>query len=332
MKMRKRAGSALLVVALLVSIVLFSVSIVPEKRTYVIGWEADPPEQVATKGGEPTGFAVELVREAARRRGIRLQWVNHPESSERALQSKSVDLWPLMTITEGRKKLFHLTDPYQGTEFGLLVDAKSTFTKTGDLKRHTISYYSLPFNSRLVRQHFTGSVYLPKSSLKEAVRSLCVGEAEAVFADHLSIFSLLLSDPPCAGASLRMLPNPACKIELGIGARREARSAADAIREEISVMAGDINRTHVVQRLSGLHRLQHRGSFRRHGFRLCGPQRRRLCDEAGPRPGGFLLHDGVIHAETVLAETSTRYAAPKSALESTSSHLSSPQSPRNPWR
>ena len=112
-------------------------------------------------------------------------------------------------------------------------------TKTGDLKKHTISYYSLPFNGRLVRQHFTGSVYLPKPSLGEAVRSLCVGEAEAVFADHLSIFSLLLSDPPCAGASLRMLPNPACKIELGIGARREARAAADAIREEISVMAGD---------------------------------------------------------------------------------------------
>ena len=37
-----------------------------------------------------------------------------------------------------------------------------------------------------------------------------------------------------------------------------------------------INRTHAVQHLSGLHGLQHRGSFRRHGFRLCGPQRRRL--------------------------------------------------------
>ena len=37
-----------------------------------------------------------------------------------------------------------------------------------------------------------------------------------------------------------------------------------------------INRTNAVQHLSGLHGLQHRGSFWRHRFRLCGPQRRRL--------------------------------------------------------
>src|SRR5262249_49727368 len=171
---------------------LTAVRIAPENRTYTIGWEVDPPDQVATESGEPTGFAVELVREAAKRRGICLQWVQHAESSERALRSKTVDLWPMMTITEDRKRLFHLTDPYHENEFGLLVDAKSAFAKPGDLKHQTISYDGMPFNRRLLREHFPGSAHLRKSSLGEAVKSVCNGEAQAAFADPIAVFSLLL--------------------------------------------------------------------------------------------------------------------------------------------
>jgi ABC-type amino acid transport substrate-binding protein len=159
-----------------------------QNRTYIIGWEADPPDQVATKTGEPTGFAVELVREAARRRGIRLKWVEHPESSEAALRSKAVDLWPMMTITEERKKFLHLTDPYQESEFGLFVDAKSAFKAASDLKQQTISYDGLPFVGRLLREHFPGNVHLRKSSLAEAVGSVCAGEAQAFFEDHITVF------------------------------------------------------------------------------------------------------------------------------------------------
>jgi ABC-type amino acid transport substrate-binding protein len=155
MKIRTVAWVALSVGALLMIVALLSaIRITPEKRLYTIGWEVDPPDQVATKSGEPTGFAVELVREAARRRGIRLQWVLHPESSEAAVRSKSVDLWPMMVITNDRKQILHLTDPYQENEFGLLVDAKSAFMKTSDLKHHTISYDGMPFIGRLLREHF----------------------------------------------------------------------------------------------------------------------------------------------------------------------------------
>jgi hypothetical protein len=178
-------------------------------------------------------------REAAKRRGIRLQWVEHPESSEAALRSKAVDLWPMMVITEDRKQVLHLTDPYQEGQYGLLVDAKSAFTKADDLKQRTISYDGMPFNGRLLREHFPGAVHLRKSSLADAVRSVCVGEAQAVFDDRIAVFSVLLSNQPCPGTSLRMLAIPTIKTRIGIGATRESRAAADAIREEIDVMAGD---------------------------------------------------------------------------------------------
>jgi PAS domain S-box-containing protein len=240
MRIRKAPWLALLVVALLLIVALLPLfRITPQNRTYIIGWDVDPPDQVATNSGEPTGFAVELVREAAKRRGIRLRWVLHLESSEAALRSKAVDLWPMMVITKDRKQILHLTDPYQENQYGLFVDAKSAFTKTGDLKQRTISYDGMPFNGRLLREHFPGTVHLRKSSLADAVRSVCVGEAEAVFADRIAVFSLLLSNQPCPSMSLRMLPIVTFKTELGIGATRESRAAADAIREEMGVMAGD---------------------------------------------------------------------------------------------
>jgi hypothetical protein len=73
------------------------------------------------------------------------------------------------------------------------VDAKSAFTKTDDLKHQTISCDGKPYNGRLLREHFPGSVHSPKSSLGEAVKSVCVGEAQAAFADHIAVFSLFTS-------------------------------------------------------------------------------------------------------------------------------------------
>jgi hypothetical protein len=74
--------------------------------------------------------------------------------------------------------------------------------------------------------------------LTEAVKSVCDGEAQAFFEDQTSVFSLLLSNPPCPDTSLCMLLVP-IKVQLGIGATRESAAAADAIREEIGVMSSD---------------------------------------------------------------------------------------------
>jgi ABC-type amino acid transport substrate-binding protein len=56
----------------------------PVHGSYRIGWENAPPEQFRGSDGQPTGAVVELVREAARRRGIALQWVESNESSAAA--------------------------------------------------------------------------------------------------------------------------------------------------------------------------------------------------------------------------------------------------------
>ncbi len=63
------------IVLLAIGLYLAAGRAAPDTRVYRIGWEHDPPFQVALADGQPGGLATEAVREAARRRNIRLKWI-----------------------------------------------------------------------------------------------------------------------------------------------------------------------------------------------------------------------------------------------------------------
>ena len=77
-----------------------------------IGWQLSPPFQVRGPNGEPAGISVELVKLAAGRLGMELRWIYWNNTSESALVSKSVDLWPLITIRPERLEFLHISDAY----------------------------------------------------------------------------------------------------------------------------------------------------------------------------------------------------------------------------
>ena len=124
-----------------------------EQRIYRIGFDNDPPHHFVGKDGKLTGVIVELIDEAARRSGIRLEWRLEPESSESALKSKKVDLWPLMTIRPERKGVVYITNPYREDEICFLVRSGSTATRLKDLRNSTIAYDGEPLDARLLHLH-----------------------------------------------------------------------------------------------------------------------------------------------------------------------------------
>src|SRR5215510_10159560 len=109
-------------------------------RIYRIGWEPDHPFQVVGGNGQATGLAVELVREAARRRGVRLEWVRQTSGAEVALRNSTVDLWPLLTITPERQGYIHFTEPYLQSQHCLLVRADSPYKEIHDLAGAVVSH------------------------------------------------------------------------------------------------------------------------------------------------------------------------------------------------
>jgi PAS domain S-box-containing protein len=208
-----------------------------EDRVYKIGWESDPPFQAMGAEGQPTGLAVELVREAARRRGVHLEWLQQTGSSEAALRDKKVELWPLITITPERKKFIHITDPYLESEQCLLVRADSPYTQIRDLDKAKISYFDLPMNYRELHAYLPHAELLARSTLKASIEDVCQQNTAAVFLEEYTAISALMSGLSCTGQPTRMIPIPGARPRLGIGATFEARAAADAIREEIGAMA-----------------------------------------------------------------------------------------------
>ena len=77
------------------------------------------------------------MREAARRRGIRLEWVRQADGPDAALREQKVDLWPLLTIIPERKSYVHFTEPYLENEHCFLVRADSIYEDIRDPVENT---------------------------------------------------------------------------------------------------------------------------------------------------------------------------------------------------
>ncbi len=208
-------------------------------RVYRMGWVSSPPFQLRGADGQPAGLAVDLVREAARRRGIALKWIYWNDSSESALRRNAVDLWPLITITPDRLKFFHISEPYIETEHCLLVRADGPYRKFQDLATATIGLANTPIDLWHMQHSLPEAHPLVHPLLPDVMADVCSDRVDAAFMDAYTAISLLLANRSCDGHSLRWISAPEVRSRFGVGATFEARDAADAIREEIGNMAGE---------------------------------------------------------------------------------------------
>ncbi len=212
---------------------------IPENRVYRIGWEPDPPFQAVGLEGQATGLAVELVREAARRRGIRLEWVRQTGGADAALRDRHVDLWPLITIIPERTRYIHFTEPYLENEHCFLVRADSIYRETPDLAGALISHNGIRINERNLRILLPSARLLTSRGTEAAIENVCQQRADAVFVDEYTAISALLGGLSCSGQELRLIPVPDVRPRLAVGSTFGASAAADTIREEIGKIAGE---------------------------------------------------------------------------------------------
>ena len=202
-----------------------------------IGFENSLPYQFADAAGLPAGPAVDLLRAAAAREGIRLNWVFAPEGPEKALVSGRVDLWPLLVDLPERRKLVYITAPWSRMRYAIVFARTLDFRRPADLAGKIVAA-NLHFssNNRSVRKFFPSSALLGVETGSEVMHAVCSGAAQGGF---LSLNSISAA-PACTQRDLRVMPLEGASYWCGVGARRdsaEARSAADRLREAIGHMA-----------------------------------------------------------------------------------------------
>ena len=94
---------------------------VPVNRTFKIGFQNSRPHHFPDAHGNPSGPAVEMVQEAARRRNIHLQWVFSPQGPDAALTSGALDLWPIMGDLPERRGKVYLSGPWAKMAYVILA-------------------------------------------------------------------------------------------------------------------------------------------------------------------------------------------------------------------
>jgi hypothetical protein len=95
------------------------------------------PDQGVGPGGEAVGPAVEVVKEAARRRNIHLQWIHMPGGPEPAMSSGAVDLWPLFGVLPERAGRFFISRPWPTQRYWLTVNARGNIGEAGQFAGKT---------------------------------------------------------------------------------------------------------------------------------------------------------------------------------------------------
>src|SRR5579859_1838564 len=210
-------------------------------KPFRIGFQQSPPFQFVANG-TPTGPAIEIVAEAARRRHIPIEWVLSSDGPEPNLRSGKVDLWPLLGDLPERRKFLYISDPWIRISFWLVSLKSSGISTPKDMVGHSLSYTGVSIASRLAERNFPGAHLMPQSSNVIALEGVCSGKVDAGMIAGSKADAAGLQDlPACRNAQLNFYPLP-YTMNYGIGAsfmRPDASRAANAIREEIGDMSRD---------------------------------------------------------------------------------------------
>jgi ABC-type amino acid transport substrate-binding protein len=182
---------------------------------------------------------VDLLRAAAEREGIRLEWILAPEGPERALVSGKVDLWPLMADLPERREFLYVTAPWSRMGYAMVFPRALAVRRPEDLAGKTLAAtIHISGDRHTAARFFPNSRVLAVQTPGDVMGAVCRGATEAGF---LSLNAITDTRPaPCTQRDLRVQPLEEATYWFGIGASEQsaaARAAADRLREAIGHMA-----------------------------------------------------------------------------------------------
>jgi len=210
-------------------------------RVYRIGSDNAFPYHAVDAKGEASGFSVEILNEAARRRGIRLQWVASKVRAVEALRRGEVDLWPALSDEVLRiEPSLHLSKAWINNDFGFVALRDQFRDLANAAKVRRVAFREQPNARRLAAERFPGADLLPAPDRESAVGMVCSGQADGAVIELRSAYLYMAvrpeachNQPPCfVGLTFR-------GEQLRIASRAESAPVADSLRDEIDAMSGD---------------------------------------------------------------------------------------------
>ena len=209
-------------------------------RTFTIGFQNSPPYHFPDAQGRASGPAADMIREAARRKHVKLDWRFSPEGPEQALKSGVVDLWPILGDLPERRRSMYITAPWLKMTYVVLSSESHGITRPEELGIGALAVTKIALDMRIARRYFPSANLLPRTSVSEVIAAVCAGDARAGILAQSSLLDAGAAD--CAQGLLKTVAIPDATFWFGVGANknsREAVRAANALHDAIGEMAMD---------------------------------------------------------------------------------------------
>jgi len=210
-------------------------------RVYRVAYDNAPPYSGLSRAGAPEGLAVDILTEAANRRGIKLQWVPVLNGNiNQALSAGVVDFWPIVSVTPERKRKFHITEPWFTNVYCLVSLKNHTVRTPVEAVGQRVAFSGFPHATEVAKQILPGALLYAAPSRAGILQAVCSGEAAAGFEEGPFLERTILSRPAgCQAADLSVHFVRGAVTEGGIASTLEAAPVADALRREIWALAAD---------------------------------------------------------------------------------------------
>ena len=163
-------------------------------RVYRMGFQHMPPAQYVDAQGRPRGPIIEAIEDAARRTGIRLEWVRVQEGPEAAFHGQKVDLWPLLGSSPDRERFIYITDPYLRITYWLVTREGTPIGKRWDGIRVARAAGVAP--TKWGARMLPGADYVILKSQQDAMEAACRGEVTAALVAEGMGDAILMTKPP----------------------------------------------------------------------------------------------------------------------------------------
>jgi PAS domain S-box-containing protein len=202
-----------------------------------VGIDQAPPYQMVGPNGNVYGVSVDMLGEAARRRGIEIVWVPTREQPGEALLKGIADIWPAVARTPERERQFHFTEAWIRNNYCMVA------LRGGAAAAHLpvtapLAHLNNTVHTMLVTRAYPRNPKIVKNNRTEILVAVCRAEAAAGFMETRFLDSALLDRPAgCETAALDVAIVNGAQRDLAMMARREFAREADAIRAEINTLA-----------------------------------------------------------------------------------------------
>jgi signal transduction histidine kinase/ActR/RegA family two-component response regulator len=200
----------------------------------------NPPNLDWSPSRGASGFAVDVLNEAARRAGIRLEWVYCPNGSRKPLTDGQIDFWPVGYYRPGEYPGLHQTRPWSQDQHAFVWDRDRYAEEPATWDGRGVGVADRIASKSTAARLFPRVRLVPARTRREVMGKMCAGAADVAFLDMRAVEAALLDRPgDCAGKRLQVKPLPELTDPMSLFTRQELGPLAEVLRGRIDDMVND---------------------------------------------------------------------------------------------